>query len=136
VELDESQHFSDLRKESLIRYPDKLQLGFDRNKWYQLCENIKAKDGNPVYRDEQRAWYDTLRDFLPLTKGLHPTIRIFMKDYNWCSLNPNSKEDIELFKSLAINEKKPVINEDRKTYKSELSNQVTIATACLKSNGI
>jgi hypothetical protein len=34
-----------------------------------LCEEINAKDNYPPYRDEQRAWYDTLRDFLASDKG-------------------------------------------------------------------
>lgn len=100
VEFDESQHFTLPRKIVLGHYPEKLELGFDRKKWIELCERITAKDNDPPYRDEQRAWYDTLRDFLPTTKGLKPTIRLYAKDSIWCGLNPTNPSDIERFKSL------------------------------------
>lgn len=61
IEFDESQHFTPPRKITLENYPDELKLGFDRGKWIKLCEKINAKDNDPPYRDEQRAWYDTLR---------------------------------------------------------------------------
>ena len=44
-------------------------------------------------RDEQRAWYDTLRDLVPSIKGLRPTVRLYARDRAWCSLDPDSKED-------------------------------------------
>jgi hypothetical protein len=100
VEFDESQHFTPLRKESLLKYPSTLKIGFDAKRWIELCDKIGAKDNNPPYRDEQRAWYDTLRDFLPMFKGLNPTIRLFSKDFHWCSLNPEVQSDIKKFKNL------------------------------------
>jgi hypothetical protein len=103
VEFDESQHFTLPRKITLEHYPE-LELGFDKKRWLMLCEKIKAKDNNPPYRDEQRAWYDTLRDFLPAIKGLKPTVRLFASDLVWCDLNPNNPADIERFKSI-MNEK-------------------------------
>ncbi len=100
VEFDESQHFTIPRKITLENYPDGIKLGFDKGKWIKLCEKIKARDDTPLYRDEQRAWYDTLRDFLPLIKGLRPTIRLFAKDFAWCSLDPESPSDVEKFKQI------------------------------------
>ena len=100
LEFDESQHFTIPRKKALEQYPENLELGFDRQRWMNLCEKIKAKDNDPPYRDEQRAWYDTLRDFLPTIKGLKPTIRIFAKDFKWCSLKPDNPSDVQRFKSL------------------------------------
>jgi hypothetical protein len=100
VEFDESQHFTDCRKESLLKYPDTLEIGFNANKWIELCEKIDAKDNDPPYRDEQRAWYDILRDFLPTIKQLLPTIRLFSKDFRWCNLNPEVQSDIKKFKAL------------------------------------
>jgi len=100
VEFDESQHFSACRKESLLRYPDTLEIGFDVNRWINLCEKIGAKDNDPPYRDEQRAWYDTLRDFIPTIKQLNPTIRLFSKDFHWCNLNPEVQSEIKKFKAL------------------------------------
>jgi len=106
VELDESQHFTAARKLSLSCYPKNLNLGFDIRRLKELCERIDAKDNNPIYRDEQRAWYDTLRDFLPLIKGLNPTIRLFMQDFQWCILNPEKPSDVKRFKSLIAIEQK------------------------------
>jgi hypothetical protein len=100
VEFDETQHFTEPRRIALENYPEKLELGFDRERWIELCKRIKAKDNDPPYRDEQRAWYDTLRDFLPTIKGLKPTVRLFAKDYVWCSFNPNNSSDVERFENI------------------------------------
>jgi hypothetical protein len=100
VEFDESQHFTIPRKITLQNYPPSLRLGFDREKWMRLCDTLRKKDNNPPYRDEQRAWYDTLRDFLPSIKNLAPTIRLFSSDYVWCSLNPENETDVEKFKEI------------------------------------
>jgi len=97
VEFDESQHFTLPRRISLEAYPDELELGFNRGKWIALCEKINARDNNPPYRDEQRAWYDSLRDFLPEIQGLKPTIRLFAGDFAWCSLNPDNTLDVQRF---------------------------------------
>lgn len=100
VEFDESQHFTFPRKITLEKYPKNLELGFSREKWIKLCEEINAKDNDLPYRDEQRAWYDTLRDFLPMILGLKPTIRIFAKDFVWCSLDPENPRDAEKFRKM------------------------------------
>lgn len=100
VEFDESQHFTLPRKLALELYPDDLRLGFDRGKWISLCQRIQARDNDPPYRDEQRAWYDTLRDLFPTIAGLQPTVRIFAGDDEWCSLRPNSASDVEKFEYL------------------------------------
>jgi len=85
VDFDESQHFTPLREQSLRLYPTGLPLGFDRERWIELCSRIRAKDNYPFYRDEQRAWYDTLRDFIGPIKRLKPTIRFFSRDLQWWS---------------------------------------------------
>ena len=105
VEFDESQHFTSPRKMTLEHYPEKLKLGFDKKRWVVLCERINAKDNTPPYRDDQRAWYDTLRDFIPSIKGLNPTVRLYSKDLHWCSLNPQDSRDIDRFKNLIIKRK-------------------------------
>lgn len=99
LEFDESQHFSSCRKEALIRYPEGLITGFDVNKWIELCDKKNARDNDPPYRDEQRAWYDTLRDFLPSVGKLQPTIRLHANDYRWCDLNPESESDRKIFRN-------------------------------------
>jgi len=98
VEYDESQHFTTPRKISLQNYPRDLKIGFSLEKWINLCDKLNRKDNDPPSRDEQRAWYDTLRDFLPEFKGLYPTVRLYSKEKQWCSLNPENLEDIEEFK--------------------------------------
>lgn len=99
-EYDESQHFTQPRKIALEHYPEGLKLGFDRRRWIELCKKINARDNDPPYRDEQRAWYETIRDFLPAIKGFEPTVRVFMKDFVWCKLNPNNPVDVERFKNI------------------------------------
>ena len=61
IEYDERQHFSEARKVSLLSYPD-IPVCFDRELWIRACNNIQAKDGQPVNRDEVRAYYDSIRD--------------------------------------------------------------------------
>ena len=100
VEFDESQHFTKPREIALSRYPHTLTLGFDKNRWKDLCVNLNNKDNDPPYRDEQRAWYDTLRDFAPSILKIKPTIRLYSSDYAWCSLDPKSKSGQEQFKKL------------------------------------
>lgn len=106
VEFDESQHFTSPRRVALEHYPRELGWGFDRSRWIGLCERINAKDNDPPYRDEQHAWYDTLRDFLPAMKGLQPTVRLFARDLRWCGLAADDPVDVRRFKRLL--EGKPV----------------------------
>lgn len=121
VEFDESQHFTLHRKISLQNYPHNLKLGFSLSKWSTLCENINAKDNDPPFRDEQRAWYDTLRDFLPELKGFEPTVRLYSKEIQWCSLNPEKPEAVAKFKELIENRRKRSCS--------------WVATVILQSNG-
>jgi hypothetical protein len=100
VEFDESQHFTVPRRLSLQRYPSTLPLGFSISRWISLCDRIQAADNDPPFRDEQRAWYDTLRDFLPVTRGLRPTVRLYAKDAQWCGMELENKGDVERFSSL------------------------------------
>lgn len=77
IELDEVRHFTELRSIALDNYPDELTIAFDKEEYSNFCRQIRMKDDDPPYRDEQRAWYDTLRDFLPLIDSKHkPSIRI------------------------------------------------------------
>lgn len=80
IEIDERQHFSIPRSLTFKNYPEELNVGFSKNDWSDLCFKINARDNDPPHRDEQRAWYDTLRDFLPLISGLNPTIRFTNND--------------------------------------------------------
>jgi hypothetical protein len=102
-EYDESQHFTLPRKIALKHYPNDLKLGFDKERWMALCEKINEKDKTPPYREEQRTWYETIRDFLPAIRGFKPTVRVFMKDFQWCSLDPESLKDVIKFRELIEN---------------------------------
>lgn len=75
-------------------------LGFPAKRWLELCEKHDAKDGSPPYRDEQRAWYDTLRDLVPVAEGLRPTVRLYARDQVWCSLDPENSQDRQRFLDL------------------------------------
>ncbi len=102
LEFDESQHFTAPRRLTLERYPHDLEFAYDRRKWIRLCEEIKARDPDPPYRDEQRAWYDTLRDFLPSLLGLRPTVRFHAGDRRWCDLDSARQGDRDFFKALLV----------------------------------
>ena len=97
VEFDERQHFTIPRKLALSMYPAVQPLGFSQERWIALCEHHMATDNDPPYRDEQRAWYDTLRDLIPLLHGYRPTVRLYPCDLTWCSLDPESSDDRQYF---------------------------------------
>jgi hypothetical protein len=100
VEFDESQHFTEPRRIALSLYPADVATGFSRDAWITRCQVINAHDNDLPFRDEQRAWYDTLRDFLPEIKGYLPIVRLYAKDRVWCEMNPEKKEDVEKFRDL------------------------------------
>lgn len=101
VEFDESQHFTIPRKISLLSYPYKSESGFSLGRWAFTCDKTRATDNDPYYRDEQRAWYDALRDFLPeLTGNLKPTVRLYSEEVQWCSLDPDNPADVAKFKNI------------------------------------
>ena len=104
VEFDESQHFTRPRKLALSAYADAHSLGFPARRWMKLCEHHDARDNDPEFRDEQRAWYDTLRDLVPSIMGFRPTVRLYARDHVWCSLDPDSGEDRERFSDLIHHE--------------------------------
>jgi hypothetical protein len=87
VEFDETQHFTRPRAITLEWYPETLALGFEKKQWQRLCAELKRQDNSPPYRDEQRAWFDTLRDFAPVSIGGPPVVRIYAGDEVWCQLD-------------------------------------------------
>ncbi|MGA2444886.1 MAG: hypothetical protein ABSG50_05570 [Opitutaceae bacterium] len=87
VEFDEAQHFTKPRAIALKRYPETLGLGFSREQWIRLSVTLDRHDNSPPYRDEQRAWYDTLRDFAPACLNLQPIVRLYAGDAKWCKLD-------------------------------------------------
>jgi hypothetical protein len=100
VEFDESQHFTESRALALAHYPPDLRLLYPVERWRELCLQIKKRDNTPIYRDEQRAWYDTLRDFAPRILGKGNTARLYSRELAWCSLSPERPSDVARFISL------------------------------------
>jgi hypothetical protein len=97
VEYDERQHFSKAREITLSLYPEETKTQFDIGRWKGLCRRIIAEDNSPIYRDEQRAWYDTLRDFAPIILKIHPTVRLLDNERKWCDMNENNMADVKEF---------------------------------------
>lgn len=116
IEFDESQHFTKPREITLKNYPEKLKLGFDKNMWIKRCIDLNRKDNDPPYRDEQRAWYDTLRDFSSLILNI-PIIRLLPEECVWCELNPEKETDVRWFKELIRKKLKLHLGEEIKTTK-------------------
>ena len=102
VEFDESQHFTAPRRSALLAYSDDLPLGFSPARWIALCERHHATDNDPPYRDEQRAWYDTLRDLVPTMHGLALTVRLYASELAWCTLDPVRAADRRRFADVAL----------------------------------
>lgn len=84
VEYDERQHFTLQRQKSLEFYPSDVEFGFDKNEWMATCAAIHATDSSPQYRDEQRAFYDALRDIYAVRSG-YKIIRIRQGVVDWTS---------------------------------------------------
>lgn len=91
IEVDESQHFTSARLRSLELYPPGSLLGFDRDRYVELCEQWhRRSDGyyrtKPARgfgaggRQRQRAYYDALRDLATPAAGRPPLIRIDAAD--------------------------------------------------------
>jgi hypothetical protein len=97
VEFDESQHFTKPRDITLNHYPEYREFGFSLKRWRTLCQQLHKRDNDPPFRDEQRAWYDTLRDFAPILSGTGRTVRLYSRDAIWCSLSPNHESDLRFF---------------------------------------
>ena len=92
LEFDESQHFSQARLITLQLYPKTLRMGFSLTRWQDLCREIKAMDDQPIDRDERRAWYDALRDLVPIVYGFKPTVRLYAGEYEWCALDAEDEK--------------------------------------------
>ena len=84
IEYDEKQHFTEPRAISFGFYPENIAFAFDIGYWKDECNRIKAKDRDKKKpdRDEQRAFYDSVRDILAARNGM-TLIRIKHGDYDW-----------------------------------------------------
>jgi hypothetical protein len=103
VETDEDQHFTLARLRTLEMYPRSLKTGFDREMYMSICTELHRVDTNPPHRDPQRAWYDTVRDFMYVVNPeiRKPTVRIIIRQHEWCTLDSESKEHIRQFRKWA-----------------------------------
>ena len=100
LEFDESQHFSHARLITLQLYPKTLSMGFSLTRWQDLCREINAVDDQPFDRDERRAWYDVLRDIVPIVYGFKPTVRLYAGAYEWCQLDAANENHLDTFTGL------------------------------------
>jgi len=134
IEFDESQHFTEPRKIALLRYPPDLATGFSRDAWMQHCDEIRAYDNDPPFRDEQRAWYDTLRDFLPEIAGFRPIVRLYARDQVWCELDPENPENVRKFREILEPGIVMTTTDPAETISRNLPERDWIATVILSSN--
>lgn len=91
IEVDESQHFTSFRLQTLQMYPPAVPLGFDRCEYMEMCRRwqrtsdgyfrTKAARGfGEGGRQRQRAYYDALRDLATPMMGFPPLVRIEAAD--------------------------------------------------------
>lgn len=89
IEVDERQHFTGPRAETLELYPADSSLGFDRDLWLEQSLGLRGREPEggfarpcpPMFpgaggRHRQRAFRDALADLIPPQHGWLPTIRI------------------------------------------------------------
>ncbi len=95
LEYDERQHFTSQRATALELYPPDIRLGFDRQGWIDACRSIRATDPTPPHRDEQRAFYDTLRDILAARNGVR-LVRVRYGTNDWTAAGAAQRLDAVL----------------------------------------
>lgn len=93
IEYDERQHFSEARRISLLSYPD-VKVFYDLDLWCKACNDIQAKDNQPVNRDEIRAYYDSVRD-IEAAKNGYKLVRIMHGQIDF-----NEQEALEKLKEI------------------------------------
>jgi len=87
IEIDEQQHFTTARLRSLRLYPPEQPLGFDVDEYIALCRRHQGQANRAFAhraacgfgaggRQQQRAYYDALRDLATPAVGHPPLIRI------------------------------------------------------------
>ncbi len=82
IEYDESQHFTEARRIALSEYPKDARLCFSKQLWEEHCAKLNRHDNSPIYRDEQRAYYDTIRDLEAARHG-YKLFRIMEGEFDW-----------------------------------------------------
>ena len=102
VEYDERQHFSVPRAIALRLYPEDTPVGFDTTEWIAHCDAIAATDNDPPYRDEQRAFYDSVRDILAGANG-YRVVRLKHGAFDWQTGNA----DTEILRCFSVGHNTP-----------------------------
>jgi|SRR5665647_90905 len=103
IEVDESQHFTSFRLQTLCQYPQDAPLGFDLERYRELCGTWGSEADNyfrtkaavgfgPGGRQRQRAYYDALRDLATPAMGRPPLIRVDAADRNGASAYRRSRD--------------------------------------------
>jgi hypothetical protein len=102
IETDELQHFSEARLVALNKYPEGFECEYNFKAYKRMCEKVNSKGLSRKKRNVQRAWYDTIRDFLPVIcpDKVKNVVRIPLGGYKWCDLSHKKKFDIAAFKRL------------------------------------
>lgn len=113
VEYDEEQHFTAPRALSLAGVPAGHPVAFDLVRWRDLANSMNKHDNDPAFRDEQRAWYDVLRDVLPAEHGLGPTSRLLDREIAYCGLDPKNAHDLATFETMLNRPRPPRIGDPR-----------------------
>ncbi len=93
IEYDEKQHFTAPRKIALRHYPPDVVLPYSSSDWMEYCDKIDAHDNDPTYRDEQRAFYDSVRDIEAFRHGW-TLLRIKAGDVDWKTANVKMLDNI------------------------------------------
>ncbi len=84
IEYDEKQHFTEARRRALAAYPKDVQFCFSIPQWIEYCAKLNRHDNDPVYRDEQRAYYEAVRDLEAARHG-YKLFRIMEGEFDWRS---------------------------------------------------
>lgn len=105
IEIDESQHFTSFRATSLELYPPDAMLGFDRERYLDLCREHAARSDRYRTRKDavgfgqggrqrQRAYHDALRDLAAVACGCPPVIRVAVFDGDGAGVYRRERERI------------------------------------------
>jgi hypothetical protein len=108
IEYDERQHFTLQRAMALGLYSPDLPLGFPRDEWIATCRSIQATDPTPPYRDEQRAFYDSLRDILTARNGVR-LVRMRYGSFDWTSAGGEDRLSVLLSGGQTLQQPAPAL---------------------------
>lgn len=91
IEYDEDQHFTKAREITFNHYPQDVETTFDKEVWIERCVRLNRHDNDPLYRDEQRAFRDAIRDIEAYKNG-YKLFRVYNGEYDF-----SKEEDVDKF---------------------------------------